>query len=57
MLPLLGLIRSLMEGFATVSGGVSVAAAAVLFGVTVAASLVPAYRAARVNPVGALHQE
>jgi putative ABC transport system permease protein len=57
MIPLLGLIRSLMVGFATVSGGTSAVVAALLFGVTVIASLVPAYRAAHVNPVRALQSE
>ena len=57
MIPLLGVIRSLMVGFSTVSGNSTVAVAALLFAVTVVASLVPAYRAARVNPVSALQQD
>ncbi len=57
MVPLIGLIRSLMAGFTTVSSNVAFGVAAVLFVVTVAASLLPARRAARVDPVRALQQE
>ena len=57
MVPLLGVLRSLMVGFATVSGDSTAAVAALLFVVTVVASLVPAYRAATVNPVSALQQD
>ena len=57
MVPLLGVLRSLMAGFSTVSGNSTVAVAALLFAVTVVASLVPAFRAATVNPVTALRQD
>jgi len=57
MVPLLGVLRSLMVGFATVSGDSTAAVAALLFVVTVVASLVPAYRAATVSPVSALQQD
>ncbi len=57
MFPLLGLIRSLMVGIATVSGEVAAAVAVLLFAVTVVASLVPAVRAANVDPVSALQHE
>jgi putative ABC transport system permease protein len=57
MVPLIGVIRSIMAGIATVSSGSVTTVAAVLFAVTVVASLVPAYRAAAVNPVTALRQD
>jgi putative ABC transport system permease protein len=57
MVPLMGVIRSILAGIATVSSGSVTTVAGVLFAVTVVASLVPAVRAASVNPVTALRQD
>jgi ABC-type lipoprotein release transport system permease subunit len=54
MFPLIGVIRSLMVGITTVSGNIAFVVAGILFAVTVVASLLPAFRAAQVNPVQAL---
>ncbi len=57
LVPLTGLLQSLLEGFATVHGSTSVAVGALLFAVTLAASLVPAFRASGLDPVRALRDE
>lgn len=59
LLPVLALIGSLLEDFslAPVEPLVVVAVAALLFGVTVTASIIPASRAARVDPMRVLKAE
>ena len=57
LVPLTGLLRSLVEGFATVSPATAVLVAGVLFLVTLAASVVPAARASATDPVRALRDE
>ena len=57
LVPLTQLLRSILQGFTTVRGDTGIAVAAVLFAVTLAASLVPAYRAAALDPVRALRDE
>ena len=57
MVPLTVLLTNLMAGFAEVDPGTSVVVAALLFVVTVAASLLPAWRASSVRPVQALQDD
>jgi ABC-type antimicrobial peptide transport system permease subunit len=57
LVPLLGVIRSLMVGIAPVRGNTTVSVAALLFAVTAVASLVPACRAARLKPGNALNPD
>ena len=57
VVPLTLLIANLLEGLAPVQPITVVAVGAILFAVTMIASLVPARRAARVNPVDALRAE
>jgi len=53
-LPLVGVLRSLLEGLSTVQPAILLVIAAVLFAVTMTASLVPAGRAASVDPMRTL---
>lgn len=55
--PLTFLIANLLEGLATVQPITVVAVGAILFAVTMIASVVPARRAARVDPVDASRAE
>lgn len=57
MVPLTGLLRSVLDGISTVSGDTTVMVAVVLFTVTLVASLVPAYRASATDPLVALRDE
>jgi len=57
VLPLTVLIANLLEGLATVQPITVVSVGAILFAVTMIASVVPARRAARVDPVDALRAE
>ena len=57
LLPLPGLLRTLLNGLATVRGDTGFAVAGILFVVTLVASLVPAYRASALDPVQALRDE
>jgi putative ABC transport system permease protein len=57
LVPLTRLLRSLLQGFATVDATTSVGVALVLLAVTVLASLVPAVRASGLDPVRALRDE
>ena len=57
LVPLTRLLRTILEGFATVEASTGFAVAAILLAVTVAASLVPARRAAGLDPVQALRDE
>lgn len=57
LVPLTRLIRSALAGFATVTGSTAFVVAAILFAVTLAASLVPGYRASALDPVRALRDE
>jgi predicted permease len=54
LVPLIRLFATLLEGFASVKGETGFLVAALLFAVTVAASLIPARRAATMDPVRAL---
>jgi predicted permease len=56
-LPLVGLLRSLLQNLSTVRPATLGSIAAVLFAVTVAASLLPARRASAVDPVRTLKGE
>jgi len=56
-LPLIGVLRSMVSTFATVKPSTLGVIAALLAGVTVLASWVPALRATRVNPVETLREE
>lgn len=56
-LPMVGLIASLLEGLSTVRPATLVVIGAVLFGVTVVASLVPAMRASAIQPARTLSEE
>lgn len=56
-LPMIGVIQSLLTAFGTVKSSTLVFIAAVLAGVTAAASWIPARRAALVNPVDTLKEE
>ena len=55
--PLVGLIRSLLQGLSTVDPGILALVAAVLALVTGVATIVPATRAAAVEPVRTLKGE
>lgn len=55
--PLVGVLRSLLQNVSTVQPFTLVGIAAVLFGVTMLASVVPARRAAAVDPAGTLREE
>ncbi len=57
LVPLTGLLKSILAGFVTVTTSTAFVVAAVLFAVTLVASLVPAYRAAGLDPVRALRDE
>jgi putative ABC transport system permease protein len=57
MIPLTRLLRSILEGFATVNGSTTLFVAGILFAVTLVASLVPALRASGVDPMLALRDE
>ena len=57
VIPLTMVIANLLEGLATVQPITVVAVGAILFAVTMIASVVPARRAARVDPVDALRAE
>lgn len=57
LVPLIRLFATLLEGFASVKGETGFAVAALLFAVTVAASVLPARRAAAMDPVRALGNE
>ena len=57
LVPLTDLLQALLLGLTTVSGATAFPVAGVLFAVTLAASLVPAYRAAATDPVLALRDE
>ncbi len=54
LVPLIRLVTTLLEGFASVKGETGIAVAVLLFGVTIAASLIPAHRASSMDPVRAL---
>jgi len=56
-LPLVGLLRSLLQGLTTVEPTTLVLIAAVLFGVTMVASFVPAGRASAVDPMRTLRDD
>ncbi|MEM7414974.1 MAG: ABC transporter permease [Gemmatimonadota bacterium] len=57
LVPLTRLVRSLLAGFTTVSADTGLYVAGVLFAVTLAASLLPAWRAASMDPVMALRDD
>jgi putative ABC transport system permease protein len=57
LVPLNRLMQTLMQGFATVSTDTGFYVSGVLFLVTLAASLVPAYQASALDPVQALRDE
>ena len=57
LIPLTGLLATLLEGFAEVDGGTGLYVSGLLFAVTLVASLLPALRAARLQPVSALRAE
>jgi putative ABC transport system permease protein len=57
MIPLTRLVRSLLAGFVTVSADTGFVVAGILFSVTLAASLLPAFRASATDPVRALRDE
>lgn len=57
LVPLTRLLRSILQGFATVEANTGFFIAAILLVVTMAASLVPARRAAGLDPVQALRSE
>lgn len=57
LVPLTSLLKSILAGFVTVTTSTAFVVAAVLFAVTLVASLVPAYRAAGLDPVRALRDE
>jgi putative ABC transport system permease protein len=57
LVPLTRLLRTILQGFSTVSGDTGLVVAAILFTVTLVASLVPAYRASSLDPVRALRDE
>ena len=57
VIPLTALIASILEGLATVQPFTVVAVGALLFAITMIASVVPARRAAHVDPVDALRAE
>ena len=54
MIPLTRLVRSLLAGFVTVRSDTGFVVAGILFSVTVAASLLPAFRASATDPARAL---
>jgi putative ABC transport system permease protein len=56
-LPLVGLLNTLLQGLSTIQPATLIVIAAVLFGVTLVASLVPAGRAAAVDPMRTLRNE
>ena len=56
-LPLIGLLNSLLQGLSTVKPLTLVSIGSLLFAVTVVASLVPANRAAAIDPVRTLRDE
>jgi putative ABC transport system permease protein len=57
LVPLTRLLRTLLDGFSTVSADTGAYVAIVLFIVTLTASLVPAWRASTLDPVRALREE
>lgn len=57
LVPLTRLLRSMMEGFATVEANTGLGVAVILLAVTLVASVLPAYRAASLDPVRALRNE
>ena len=57
LVPLTGLLGTLLEGFASVPGDTGFLVSGVLFAVTLAGSLVPSYRASKLNPVRALRDQ
>lgn len=57
LVPLTRLLRSILQGFATVETSTGFFVAAILLAVTLAASLVPARRAAGLDPVQALRDD
>jgi ABC-type antimicrobial peptide transport system permease subunit len=57
LVPLTRLLRAILQGFATVDSSTTFFVAAILLAVTMAAGLVPARRAAALDPVRALRDE
>jgi putative ABC transport system permease protein len=57
MVPLTKLLRSLLAGFVTVNANTGFVVAAILFSVTLAASVLPGLRASTTDPVRALRDE
>jgi len=57
MVPLTRLVRSLLAGFVAVNANTGFVVAGILFSVTLAASLLPGFRASATDPVRALRDE